>query len=112
MSLEGWIIAKEAEESARSLRRSIEDHLIQSNQTTSKDFNVSIKTRLKYDIDEVHLRELALVYDIEHYLPVLFKWQISINERAWDHAEPQIKSRLSPTIKKRESRPSFNITRK
>jgi hypothetical protein len=114
-----WIDAKQAEKEAQTIRREIEDKLIQQlaidNQTegskTLKDngYKVKYATRLNRSIDPDLLQEIAAEHGLTHHLGALFRWKPELNVKVWNDADSSITQHLQAAITTKPGRPSFTI---
>ena len=113
-----WQMAKEAEKSAISRRRDIEDELIRTLDidTTvegTQTFGViKVAPRIDRKVDAQKVQELAAEYGIEPMLSSLFRWTPELNMAVWKATDERITAALAPAITVKPGRASFSIVDK
>ena len=110
-----WYEAKCEEVTWRAIRRHAEDELFRL--TNERHFEIEQGTlkiirRKKYDIDQYLLHDLATAHGLERDYDRIFSWSISIKEGEWEKSQQRTRDFLSPAIRIKESRPTFNFNEK
>lgn len=117
-----WLSAKQAEATAMSKRRKIEDRIkslcgiaenLEGTETVAPDhFTIKIVGRIDRKVDSDKLQELAAEHGLSEHLSSLFRWKPDLNMAAWKAADESITKPLAAAITAKPGRASFTITSK
>jgi hypothetical protein len=117
-----WLVAKQAEATAMSKRRKIEDRIkslcgiadnLEGTETVAPDhFTIKIVGRIDRKVDSDKLQELAAEHGLSEHLSSLFRWKPDLNMAAWKAADESITKPLAAAITAKPGRASFTITSK
>ena len=117
----GWIAAKNAEAEAIEDRREIEDRLTAFfdiapgtegvSEYALGAYDCSLSHRVSRKVDHEMVTVIAAEHGgIEKLLPVIFRWEASVNAKAWRALDPSISLLLSKAITARPGRAGFKIS--
>ena len=111
---------KQDEQNVRNKRMALETELAtvisvpddwEGNKTnTVGDYKVKLTRKMNVKIDELKLRELAIVNNITPALETCFRWKPELNKREWDAADPDIRVKLSAAMEVTPGKASFTVT--
>jgi hypothetical protein len=114
-----WLHWKQAEETAQSERRHVEDQIrasaglpddLDGTKTIEADgYIVKVTGRIDRKVDADKLVELAAEAGLTEHLSSLFRWKPDINMSVWKHADESITRPLAGAITAKPGRPSFKI---
>ena len=117
---EAWIFAKAQESKATESRREIEDKLsafldLAPNAEGVSEFALGrydchIGHRVVRKVDHEMVGVISAEHGLEALLPVVFRWQASVNAKAWRDLAPEIKRLLAQAITATPNRAGFKIT--
>jgi hypothetical protein len=115
-----WINAKKAEELAISVRRGLEDQMVEefglpddfegTKNFSVDDLEVKIVGRKDKKVNSDKLQDLAAEHGLSDHLPTLFRWKPEVNAAAWKNADESITAPLLDAITTTTGRPTFKIT--
>lgn len=119
---EAWLNAKHKEAEATSVRRAIEDRLVEQFKVQpnlegtvnleADGFKIKVEGRINRKINNDKLQEIAAENDLLAHLGALFRWKPEINASVWKSTDPSITALLMDAITSVPGRPSFTITKK
>ena len=115
-----WMNAKKAEELAISVRRGLEDQMVEefglpedfegTKNFAVDDLEVKIVGRKDKKVNSDKLQDLAAEHGLSDHLPTLFRWKPEVNAAAWKNADAAITTPLLDAITTTTGRPTFKIT--
>jgi len=115
-----WIKAKNAEATAITARRALEDQMrslmgVADNlegveKATPEGFEIKVTGRITRKVDSDRLQELAVEAGLSDHLSSLFRWKPEINLSVWKATDKAITTPLAPAITAEPGRPSFSIS--
>ena len=117
---QAWMSAKDKESKAIEARREVEDKL-------SAFFDVAPGTegaidyalgrydcrlvfRVARKVDHELVGVISAEHGLEHLLPVIFRWEASVNAKAWRDLDPEVSRLFAQAITAKPNRPSFKIS--
>jgi hypothetical protein len=114
-----WMGAKSMEHDATTLRRSIEDKLVDfygvlptgegTANFATDGHKIKIVSRLNRKVDTDKVQQIAAELGISDKLSTIFRWKAEINTTEW-RAEPEsIRAALSGAVTTTPGRPTFSI---
>lgn len=114
-----WLMAKNAETTATTDRRNIEDRIrkltgvrddVEGTETINvTGYKVKVASRLDRKVDAEKVQDLAAEHGLTHHLSSLFRWKPELNMSAWKSADESITGPLLGAITTKPGRPSFSI---
>ena len=115
-----WLKAKNAEATAITARRALEDQMrslmgVADNlegveKATPEGFEIKVTGRITRKVDSDRLQELAAEAGLSDHLSSLFRWKPEINLSVWKATDKAITTPLAPAITAEPGRPSFSIS--
>lgn len=115
-----WLKAKNAEATAITARRALEDQMrslmgVADNlegveKATPNGFEIKVTGRITRKVDSDKLQELANEAGLSDHLSSLFRWKPELNLSVWKATDKAITTPLAPAITAEPGRPSFSIS--
>lgn len=115
-----WLKAKNAEATAITARRALEDQMrslmgVADNlegveKATPDGFEIKVTGRITRKVDSDKLQELANEAGLSDHLSSLFRWKPELNLSVWKATDKAITTPLAPAITAEPGRPSFSIS--
>lgn len=114
-----WLMAKQAESTAVTDRRNIEDRIREltgvrddvegTENVKAPGYKVKIVCRIDRKVDADKVQDLAAEHGLTAHLSSLFRWKPELNMSAWKAADESITRPLAGAITAKPGRPSFSI---
>lgn len=115
-----WLAAKAAEAIAVTTRRLAEDRMLKAigfeagtegvHHYDVGRFNMQVQGRLGKKVDHEMVTVIAAENGHQALLPLIFRWEASINAKAWKELDPRIAFEFSKAITVSPNRATFKIT--
>jgi hypothetical protein len=117
---EAWLAAKAVETKAIDARRLVEDKLNAifdakigmegTNEYALGRYDCRVVQRIARKVDHEMVGVISAEHGLEALLPVVFRWEASVNLKAWNALDPEVSRLFLQAITTKPNRPSFKIT--
>jgi hypothetical protein len=118
---EAWLAAKAVETKAIDARRAVEDKLsaIFDAKPSAMDgtmeyalgkYDCRVVQRIARKVDHEMIGVISAEHSLENLLPVVFRWEASVNLKAWNALDPEVSRLFAQAITTKPNRPSFKIS--
>jgi len=118
---QAWLAAKAVETKAIDARRAVEDKLsaIFDAKPSAMDgtteyalgrYDCRVVQRIARKVDHEMVGVISAEHGLEPLLPVVFRWEASVNLKAWNALDPEVSRLFAQAITTKPNRPSFKIS--
>ena len=117
---EAWLAAKAVETKAIDARRLVEDKLNKifdakpgiegTNEYALGRYDCRVVQRIARKVDHEMVGVISAEHGLEALLPVVFRWEASVNLKAWNALDQEVSRLFLQAITTKPNRPSFKIS--
>ena len=117
---EAWLAAKAVETKAIDARRAVEDKLNAifdakpgmegTNEYALGRYDCRVVQRIARKVDHEMVGVISAEHGLAALLPVVFRWEASVNLKAWNALDPEVSRLFLQAITTKPNRPSFKIS--
>ena len=118
---EAWLAAKAVETKAIDARRAVEDKLNAifdapcagmegTNEYALGRYDCKVVQRIARKVDDEMVGVISAEHGLEPLLPVVFRWEASVNLKAWNALDPEVSRLFAQAITISPNRATFKIS--